>query len=113
MKAAAPNVKEKYWLDHIRQAEQSDETFKSYAERQGLNLKALYDWRSRLKSKGVIDASLRALTKQAVTFSKVIVTPSLPRAVVELRVGGVTLSTETLPDAAWLAHLVQALERRS
>jgi len=111
MKAANPNVKEKYWRDHIRQAEQSGETFKRYAERHGLNLKSLYDWRSRLKNKCVLDASPRSVAKKAVTFAKVISAPP-PRTGVELRVGGVTLSVETLPDPAWLARLVQALELR-
>ena len=46
MKASTQHVKEKYWRDHIRQAEQSGETFKRYAERHGLNLKSLYDWHS-------------------------------------------------------------------
>jgi len=40
--------------------------------------------------------------KKAVAFAKV----------VELRVGGVTLSA-TFPDPAWLASIVQALELRS
>ncbi len=98
MKASTPNIKEKYWRDHIRQAEQSDETFKHYAERHELNLKSLYDWRSRLKKK---DSPTRSVAKKAVTFAKVITAPPAPRAGVELRVGGVTLSVETLPDPTW------------
>jgi transposase-like protein len=113
MKAATPDVKEKYWLDHIRQAEQSGETFKRYAERHGLNLKSLYDWRSRLKKRCVLDAPARSVAKKAMTFAKVIAAPSSPRAVVELRVGAVTLCMESLPDPAWLANLVHALELRS
>lgn len=109
MKASTPNVKEKYWRDHIRQAEQSGETFKRYAERHGLNLKSLYDWRSRLKKK---DAPPRSVAEKAAIFAKVISVSPPPRAGVELRVGGVTLSVETLPDPAWLARLVQALELR-
>ena len=109
MKAATPDVKEKYWRDHIRQAEQSGETFKRYAECHGLNLKSLYDWRSRLKKK---DAPTRSVAKKAVTFAKVITVPPTPRAGVELRVGGITLSVQTLPDPAWLGRLVQALELR-
>lgn len=112
MKAVNPNVKEKYWLDHIRQAEHSGETFKRYAERHGLNLKALYDWRSRLKSKGVLDAPLRSAAKKAVTFAKVIAAPSSSRTGIELHVGGVTLSADALPDPVWLARLIQALELR-
>lgn len=62
MKASNSEVKEKYWLDHIRQAEQSGETFKRYAERHGLNLKSLYDWRSRLKNFMRLVAGISLLT---------------------------------------------------
>ncbi len=106
MKASTQHVKVKYWRDHIRQAEQSGETFKHYAERHELNLKALYDWRSHLKKK---DAPTRSVAKKAAIFAKVISAPP-PRAGVELRVGGVTLSADALPDPAWLARLVHALE---
>lgn len=109
MTASTQHVKEKYWRDHIRQAEQSGETFKRYAERHGLNLKSLYDWRSRLKKK---DAPTRSVAKRAVTFAKVIAVPPKPYVGVELRVGGITLSADALPDPAWLARLVQALELR-
>lgn len=109
MTDVTPNTKQQYWLDHIRQAEQSGETFKRYAERHELNLKSLYDWRSRLKKK---DAPTRSVAKRAVTFAKVIAVPPTPRAGVELRVGGITLSADALPDPAWLARLVQALESR-
>lgn len=61
MTASTQHVKEKYWRDHIRQAEQSGETFKRYAERHGLNLKSLYDWRSRLKNK---DTPTRSVAKK-------------------------------------------------
>jgi hypothetical protein len=113
MKASNSNAKEKYWLDHIRQAEQCGETFKHYAERQGLKLHALYDWRSRLRSKGLLDALPRTVAKKSVTFAKVIAVPSSFRTGIELRVGGVTLSAETLPDPVWLVRLVHALELRS
>ena len=68
---------------------------KHYSERHELNLKSLYDWCSRLKKK---DSPTRSVTKKAVTFAKVITVPPTPRTGVELRVGGVTLSVETLPD---------------
>jgi len=109
MTASTQHVKEKYWRDHIRQAEQSGETFKRYAERHELNLKSLYDWRSRLKKK---DAPTRSVAEKAAIFARVISVPPPPRAGIELRVGGVTLSTDALPDPAWLARLVQALELR-
>lgn len=64
--------KQQYWLDHIRQAEQSGETFKRYAEQHGLDLNALYDWRSRLMNKDVLDAPPRPVAKKAVTFAKVV-----------------------------------------
>jgi len=108
MTASTQHVKEKYWRDHIRQAEQSGETFKRYAERHELNLKSLYDWRSRLKKK---DAPPRSVAKKVAIFAKVISAPT-PRAGVELRVGGLTLSTDALPDPVWLARLLQALELR-
>ncbi len=106
MKASTQHVKVKYWRDHIRQAEQSGGTFKHYAERHGLNLKSLYDWRSRLKKK---DSPTHSLAKKTVTFAKVITAPPSSRSGVELRIGGITLYADALPEPAWLARLAQAL----
>jgi hypothetical protein len=47
--------KQQYWLDHIRQAQASDQSLRQYAHEQALSLKALYQYRWLLRKKGVLN----------------------------------------------------------
>lgn len=43
--------KEQYWLKHIDQANQCNQTLVAYAQEHSLNLKAFYNYRSKLRQK--------------------------------------------------------------
>ena len=58
------NAKQRYWLERIRECEESGQTTKSYAEAHSLSVKSLYRWRKRLTQCGV-------WSPQAVRFERV------------------------------------------
>ncbi len=44
---------QRYWLERLRECEESGETTKAYAEARGLSVSALYTWRKRLAKRGL------------------------------------------------------------
>lgn len=46
--------RQRYWLKHIRAAEQKREPLKHYAKRLGLSEQALYEAKRRLRQRGVL-----------------------------------------------------------
>jgi hypothetical protein len=58
------STKQRYWLERIRDCEESGQTTKAYAEAHSLSVKSLYRWRKRLAQCGV-------WSPQAVRFERV------------------------------------------
>ena len=40
--------KQRYWLNHVKAADQGDDTIAGYAHSQAINLKSLYQWKTKL-----------------------------------------------------------------
>lgn len=88
-----PTERDQFWLDHEMAQGASGQTAKEYAAAQGLSLHAFYQARKRLRALGLLAAApdrRKAVRKrsrgQAVSFSKIAVTPSVsaPRFRLEL-----------------------------
>ncbi len=45
--------KQRFWLDHVRACERSGQSMRRYAEEQGLEVAAFYNWKAALRRKGV------------------------------------------------------------
>ena len=48
MTARQITERQRYWLDHVRAADASDESTVAYAGKQGLKVKDLYQWKTKL-----------------------------------------------------------------
>lgn len=58
MGEAALTERQRYWLDHIKKAKDRSITLVDYAAEQGLKLKDVYNWKSRLIKMGILESSL-------------------------------------------------------
>ena len=100
-----------YWSGHLAASEREGITTRAYATREGLSVGALYQWRRALKSRVLAAGSP---VPAAAGFLAVTVPPMTGgnRDAVACRLrlgGGVTLELTTLPSAAWLASVHEAL----
>ena len=50
---SALSERQRYWLEHVRDCEESGQTTKAYAEAHGLSTSLLYSWRKRLAERGL------------------------------------------------------------
>lgn len=50
-------TKERFWYEHIQRAEGSKQNLSEYAEAHGLSLKCFYNYRSKLRKKGLLESS--------------------------------------------------------
>ena len=46
--------RQRYWLEHIQVCRKSEQSFKAYAQAQGLNIKSLYGANKKLKRLGML-----------------------------------------------------------
>jgi len=53
--------RQSYWLEHVRAADASDESTVAYADKQGLKVKDLYQWKTQLIKLGFYQTSDTAL----------------------------------------------------
>ena len=99
-----------YWSGHLAAIEREGITTRAYAAREGLSVGALYQWRRALKSRLLATAS-PTLPGGFVAVTVPPVNGATREAVAcRLRLaGGVTLELTSLPSAAWLANVVEAL----
>lgn len=100
--------REAYWSGHLAAIEREGITTKAYAEREGLSVGALYQWRRELKSRVLAPTTPRA------EFVRLAVPPESTEqrdaVACRLRLGlGVTVELMSLPSAAWLASVAEAL----
>jgi len=49
-------AKERFWYEHIRAAQQSDQTLVQYAHNHSLKVTTFYNYRSVLRKKGVLES---------------------------------------------------------
>jgi transposase len=100
-----------YWTGHLAAIEREGITTRAYAAREGLSVGALYQWRRELKSRVLSAASPAPPPGGFVALTVPPMTGSTRDAVAcRLRLGGaVTLELTSLPSAAWLASVVEAL----
>ncbi len=96
--------RQRYWLERIRECEESGQTTKAYAEMHFLSVSALYTWRKRLVRQGVWPS-------RPARFDRVQVT-SIERPSGEWRVclpNGVQVEFSGLVDEAVLSTVLAAV----
>ncbi len=105
-----------WWRAHLQRIEVETLTTKAYAEREGLQVAALYHWRKVFKSEAA-RGQTGGLAASA-QFMKLQLCEALPRAASpepvagwRLRLpAGLCLEMPGLPDAGWLAQLARDLQ---
>lgn len=98
-----------FWARHLAAIEAEGVSTKEYAEREGLPVTALYQWRRRFKAGG------RPSRARAVSggFVPVTVRAADEASACSVRIGeGVRLELAQLPSPEWLAALAAAVVRR-
>ena len=99
----------KYWSGHLAAIEAEGVTTKAYAEREGLAVGSLYEWRRRLKS----GQPTQRRPQGGVGFVSVQVRPVSEPMGCTLAIGaGVRLELSQLPSPEWLAALSAAVGER-
>jgi hypothetical protein len=96
-----------FWYQHLQQAHEQQVALTEYAQQHGLSASALYAAKGVLKGKGVLSDEMAA---SAIRFSAVRVIGSAPCGCT-IRLPGLEIDLSSLPSAAWLVRLSQALER--
>src|SRR5438105_466200 len=102
---ASESKPESDWREMIAEFERSGLQHKAIAASKGLNLWTFQGWLYRLRGK-------QKRRTKPVRMLPVRVRDAAPPSHVELAVAGVLLRVDASVDAAWLARLVCALERR-
>jgi hypothetical protein len=95
-------------LDHLQQAQALGVSLREYAGAYGLDVKELYNGKAQLMRKGVLAESASRSNK----FLPVEIAPSAVTEREGCRIvhsSGWTIECTSLPDAAWIAALVQPL----
>ncbi len=99
-----------YWLSHLAAIEAEGITTKAYAQREGLSVGALYQWRKRLA------AGSRPSPARAVGGFVPVRVASRPTEAIGCTVvlePGLRLECAALPGVDWLAALSVALRARA
>jgi hypothetical protein len=94
-----------YWLERVRECEESGLTTKAYAEAHALSTSALYTWRKRLSQRGVWPS-------RASRFERVQVS-ALPRSSSEWRItlpNGVQVEFSGSVDGAQVSRVLAAVK---
>lgn len=104
-----------YWARHIAAIDAQSLSAAEYARRQGLDAQQIYRWRYRLKNKSINAASTHNEVKLQQTQSRRFISVQLQESVTTsssactLRLApGISLELCSLPDATWLASLINA-----
>lgn len=100
--------RQRYWLEHIKQAAERGRPLKAYAKRRGLSVDALYTAKSQLRKLGALPQQEQDTV--AAELVPVRIEPSAAAgAVCRLRhPGGWELECRHWPDPDWLRSLMQA-----
>jgi hypothetical protein len=99
--------KQRFWLEHVKACNESDQSMREYAEARELDLAAFYSAKSVLRQKGIIEG--KASDKQPLfTKARLSEGRSLGRCRLVLPTGAV-LELDAGTDPAWVAQLVRSL----
>jgi predicted glutamine amidotransferase len=99
------------WLNHLQRCEAQGQSLSAYAKAEGLDLKALYNWRFRLKKKGILE-DFSSATTPALRFQKVVVATEPVRGG-EIRFrwpNGRVLEFDSGVDSGYVKRLIEGLE---
>jgi len=104
-----------YWLAHLQAIEEEGIGTQAYAEREGLNVQSLYQWRSTLKADGSLILRARESTVQETPsrFIPVQVMATTSGCACTLMVKDyLRLECHELPSVSWLVQLALQLQER-
>ena len=97
-----------FWSEHLAAIDAAGITVADYAREHQLSAHSLYRWR-RLLRRRVTEPHARSRPRFAELVPSA---PPSPERGVSLRLAGVALEFDALPDPTWLAALLLAAERR-
>ena len=65
-------LKQRFWYDHIIRAREYDSSLAAYAKQENIDLKAMYNYQSMLRQKGVLSAETKftRVTQTAIVEQK-------------------------------------------
>jgi hypothetical protein len=100
------------WLNHIRRCEARGQTLAAYAKAEGIDLKTLYNWRYRLKKKGVLEAGAPRSARSTPAFHRVVVArEAFGHSEIRLRwPNGRVLEFDSGVDPRYVRGLIEGLE---
>lgn len=100
------------WLNHIRRCEARGQTLAAYAKVEGIDLKTLYNWRYRLKKKGVFEEGSSRAADSTPAFQRFVVAKEVfGRSEVRLRwPNGRVLEFDSGVDPGYVKRLIEGLE---
>ena len=100
---------DEFWRGHLAAIEVEEISTKAYAEREGLAVHKLYEWRRRLRDRMPAAAPESRFVSVPVPAPEAAATPGTS---CQLQIGhAVRMEFAELPDAQWLAALAAALIR--
>ena len=105
---------QEFWQAHLNAIEAEGMSTADYARREGLVAQRLYAWRNRLKTEDVhaVTAPSGRLAQRSRFVALEIDTYGVPDTACTLKLAaGMELHLSGLPDAYWLASLVNASTR--
>lgn len=91
-----------YWSQHLAAIESEGISTKAYAQREGLSVAALYQWRSELKVRGANSAPKGFVAVKVTRPERAV------RCLLKLR-DDVSLELSELPSPQWVAALCAAM----
>lgn len=100
------------WLNHIRRCEARGQTLAAYAKVEGIDLKTLYNWRYRLKKKGVFEDGFSRPAAPTPAFQRIVVAKeAFVRSEIRLRwPNGRVLEFDSGVDPRYVTGLIEGLE---
>ena len=100
------------WLNHLQCCQARGQSMAAYAKVEGLDLKTLYNWRYRLKKKGVLEDAFLDKRLPPAHFQKLVVTreTSCSGAIRLHCPNGRILEFDSGVDPGYVKQLIEGLE---
>ncbi len=105
MLAKTMTAKQRLWLDHVKAADKSEDSIADYALTQGLRLKTLYQWKSKLVRLGLYRSEAQSDKPNFIPVAAVHSSPALPGCTIKLSNGTVIEFTGEL-DAKTIRSII-------
>lgn len=104
---------QRVWLSHLQCCQARRQSLAGYAKAEGLDLKAFYNWRYRLKKLGVLEENSLETSPVPAGFRKVVVArESFRGGMVRLHwPNGRVLEFDSGIDPGYVTRLIEGLER--